>query len=71
MSQKTMKKIGAALRNAREDLDLTQAEVAKRAGMGKNRYAVIEQGNAKNMTINKLEEIVKALNIKGKDIIPF
>lgn len=66
-----MKKIGSELRLAREKSGLTQREVAKRANMGTNRYAVIERGDAKNMTINKLEEIVKALNIKASKIIPF
>ena len=66
-----MKKLGHQLFNARKRAGLTQAEVAKLAKMGPNRYAVIEQGNAKNMTLNKLESLCKALKVKGKDIIPF
>jgi transcriptional regulator with XRE-family HTH domain len=49
---------------------MTQAEVTKNAGMGTNRYAVVERGSAKSTTINTLEDIVKALGIKGSDAIP-
>ena len=70
MSEATLRKIGERLRKARLEKGMTQAEVAKRAGMGTNRYAVVERG-APNMTINKLEKICEALGIKGSDIIPF
>lgn len=71
MSTESLKKIGKSLKEARLKKGLTQAEVAKKAGVGINRYAVIERGEAKNITINKLEDIVKALGIKGRDTIPF
>jgi transcriptional regulator with XRE-family HTH domain len=71
MSAETLQTIGNRLLGARRQKGLTQAEVAKKAGMGTNRYAVIERGEAKNMTINKLEEIVKALDVKSSDILPF
>ena len=54
MSVETIKKIGKILRDVRQQKRMTQLEVAKKAGMGTNRYAVIEQGNAKNMTMNTL-----------------
>ncbi len=47
MSVETIKQIGKILRDVRQDKHMTQREVAKEAGMGTNRYAVIEQGNAK------------------------
>jgi transcriptional regulator with XRE-family HTH domain len=71
MTQDSLKKLAAEFSKAREDKGMTQAEVAKQAGIGKNRYAIIEQGNAKNITIKTLESIVKVLEIKGKDILPF
>ena len=63
MSEETIKKIGAKLRDARQQKGLTQEEVAKSAGMGTTRYAVIERGQAKNITINKLEKIAKVLDL--------
>ena len=71
MSTTTLRKIGESLRKARDAKGLTQAQVAKKAGMGTNRYAIVERGEATNITLNKLEKIVKALGIKGSDIIPF
>jgi len=71
MSTTTLKKIGERLRKARLEKGMTQVEVAKKAGMGTNRYAVVERGEAENITINKLEKIVKALGIKGSDVLPF
>lgn len=71
MSATTLRKIGEELKKARLKKGMTQAEVAKKAGIGTNRYAVVERGEAENITINKLEKIVKALGIKGSDILPF
>lgn len=70
MSTKTMKEIGTRLKDARTKKGLTQAQVAKQADTGTNRYAVIERG-AENITVNKLEKLCKVLGIKVKDIIPF
>jgi transcriptional regulator with XRE-family HTH domain len=71
MSIENIKKIGKMIRGVRLQKGMTQLEVAKKAGMGTNRYAIIEQGNAKNMTMNTFGKIVKALGAKGKDILPF
>ena len=71
MSTTTLKKIGERLKKARLEKGMTQVEVAKKAGMGTNRYAVVERGEAENITINKLEKIIKALGIKGSDVLPF
>lgn len=71
MSTQTVKRIGKAIKAARLEKGVTQAEVAKKAGIGVNRYAIVERGEAENITINKLEKIVKALGIKGSDVISF
>lgn len=71
MSVETIQKIGAKLRNIRVQKGLTQLQVAKLAGMGTNRYAVLERGQAKNMTVHTLEKVVKALGVKGSDVLPF
>jgi transcriptional regulator with XRE-family HTH domain len=71
MSKTTVQQVGANLKKVRVEKGLTQAEVAKKAGMGTNRYAVVERGEANNITLNKFEKIVKALGIKSSDILPF
>ena len=71
MSTQTIKKIGKAIRTARLEKGMTQADVAKKAGISLNRYAIVERGEAENITVNKLEKIVKALGIKGSDVISF
>jgi transcriptional regulator with XRE-family HTH domain len=71
MSIEAIQKIGKSLREARLKKGMTQIEVAKKAGMGTNRYAVIERGEAKNMTMNTFEKIVMAIGVKGKDILPY
>ncbi len=55
--------IGRKLKEAREKKRLTQAEVAKEAGLGTNYYAVIERGEVKTSP-EKLEKICKALGIR-------
>ena len=64
------KDFGKKLRNAREEKKLTQADVAKMAGINTNYYACIERGEV-NPSFEKLQEIVKALKIKSSDILPF
>ena len=71
MSTETIRKIGKILRDIRLQKGMTQIEVAKKAGMGTNRYAIIERGDAKNMTMNTFEKVVKALGVKSKDILPY
>lgn len=71
MTQENLGKLGKEFRKARLVKGFTQMEVAQKAGIGKNRYAIIERGEAKNITIKTLEDIVKVLGIKGKDILPF
>jgi transcriptional regulator with XRE-family HTH domain len=71
MSTETIRKIGKILRDVRVKKGMTQAEVAQKAGIGANRYAVIERGEAKNIKMDTFEKIVKALGTKGKDIIPY
>jgi len=64
------KEFGENLRKIREEKHLTQAEVAKSAGINTNYYACIERGEI-NLTYDKLQSIVDALKIKSSDILPF
>lgn len=62
--------IGRKLQLVRQYKNLTQAEVAKRAGTNSNYYAKLERGEAVP-SLKMLEKIVKALGIKSSDVLPF
>lgn len=64
---KIIKGLSEKLRTAREKENLTQAEVASKAGMDVNYYARIERGLG-NPSYVKLHKIMKALNIKTLNV---
>jgi transcriptional regulator with XRE-family HTH domain len=66
--EKNRKKLGERLKNAREKLGLTQAEVATKAGLNANYYAVVERGEG-NLSFEKLQRIMKVLGIKTLEIL--
>jgi HTH-type transcriptional regulator/antitoxin HipB len=70
MSEKLTIQIGKALHAARTKQGATQAEVAKRAATTVNHYAKIERGEVVP-SLKTLEKIVKALDIKSADVLPF
>lgn len=70
MTSNSLQTIGRKLRKAREKQHLTQAEVAEKADISTNHYAQIERGEA-NASIETLENILKALNVKSSKILPF
>ena len=68
MTEQNVKKIrvelGNKLRNAREKLNLTQAEVADHAGITKNYYSRIERGT-ENPSFETLQAIMRVVKIKS------
>lgn len=70
MAQKLSTRIGRQLHGARQRKNLTQAEVARRAGTTVNHYAKIERGEVVP-SLKTLEKIVKALGVKSSDVLPF
>ena len=66
--EKVRIKLGERLKGAREKIGLTQAEVAAKAGLNANYYAVVERGEG-NLSIEKLQRIMKVLGIKSLDIL--
>ncbi len=70
MSEQTRIEIGKKLRNAREKLRLTQVEVAEKADIAPNYYAMLERGE-KNATADVLGRLAKVLKVKSSDILPF
>ena len=65
--EKVFRELGKKLRDAREKAGLTQLELAEKAKINANYYAVVERGE-KNISYEKLERVLKVLNIKSLDI---
>ncbi len=57
------------IKEIREQKELTQEEVAKKAGIFANYYAKIERGTI-NTSIKKATKIAKALGVDVSDIFP-
>jgi transcriptional regulator with XRE-family HTH domain len=56
------------IRSVRRAKHLTQAEVAKRAGISETHYAQIERAE-KNPSGSYLSKIIDALDVESKDIL--
>lgn len=63
-SPKDLKALGKQIKEAREKKKMTQAQVAAKAGMNTNYYAVIERGEI-NPSYETLKKIAEALGIKS------
>jgi len=63
----SLKKIASRLRKARRAKQLTQVELAKKAGISISYYAQVEQSRI-NPTASKLLQIIDALGVSSKDI---
>jgi len=70
MTDKTRKLVGNTLRQLRRKQGLTQAELAKKAGISPNFYARVERGKVK-ASLDTYESVIKALNVKSSDVLPF
>lgn len=57
------------IKAAREKKDMTQLEVAKKAGLDSNSYAKVERGESKPFGVT-LVKIKRALGAKASDIVP-
>ncbi len=62
-STEDKKVFGSRVKKAREKLKLTQADVANKAGMTVNYYAMIERGEV-NPSFEKIKSIAKVLKLK-------
>lgn len=67
-NEKKRKGLGIKLKRVREQVGLTQAEVAKTARIHVNYYARIERGE-ENPSFEKLQGIMRALKIKSLDLL--
>ena len=70
MADLTSKYIARNIKQIRLQKGLTQAELAKKAGINSNYYAKIERSDLKP-SVDTLEKIIKALGVKSSDVFPF
>lgn len=66
----SLKKLGKNIKKARENVGLTQEQVAEKAGVHVSYYSRIERGVV-NPSYEVLESIFKVLKVKSSDILPF
>ena len=69
-ASKTNRYIADRLKTLRIKSDLTQVELAEKAGINPNAYAKIERME-RQATITTLEKIAKSLKVSSSDILPF
>jgi transcriptional regulator with XRE-family HTH domain len=60
-------RLGTAIRKRRNDLGLSQEKLAERAGLHRTYIADIERG-ARNVSIENIEKLAKALEISVSEI---
>jgi len=70
MTNKTRLEIAGKLKEIRLQKNLKQTEVAQKAGLNANYYTKVERGEAKP-SVETLEKILKALQVKSSDVLPF
>jgi transcriptional regulator with XRE-family HTH domain len=66
----TKEKFGQNLKKVRNGANLTQKQIADKAGIHVNYYARVERGE-ENPSFEVLERIIKALKIKSSEVMPF
>ena len=67
---KIREEIGENITRLRKKLNKKQVEVAVEAGVNSSYYGKIERGIV-NPSVEKLYRIIKSLNVKSSDILPF
>lgn len=65
-----LEKFGNKMQEVRKSKGVTQEELAARLSMHRTYIGLVERGE-RNPTIRTLYKIVKALDIKASDILPF
>lgn len=69
-NEKNQLRFGKNLREVREQMGLSQEEVAKISQISITHYAGIERGE-ENPTFSVIESICKTLKIKSSQVLPF
>ena len=63
-----VKKFGEKVRKLREEKELSQEELAFRAGLHRTYIGMIERGE-KNITLRNIEKIANALEVRVEDLL--
>lgn len=69
-TSRVTKAFGQRLRAARLNRNWTQEDLADKAGLHFTYIGQAERG-LRNITLQSLEKIAKALKVKGGDLLPF
>ena len=69
-NKKSQEEFGKNLREIREQIGLSQEEVANASHISTTHYAGIERGE-ENPTFSVIESICKALKVKSSEVLPF
>ena len=67
MSKKFIKEFGENVRNAHENLSISQEELAHRANLHRTQISLIERGQRTPQTF---EQLAKALEIQPAKLVP-
>jgi len=70
MSKTTLEKFGEKVREERHKLNLSQEELAFRAGVHRTYIGMIERAE-KNITLENIEKVAKALKININELLTF
>ena len=70
MADKMTLDIAAALKKVRHSKQMTQLQVANKAGIDKNYYPKLERAES-TPSLKTLQKIVKALGVHSSDVLPF
>lgn len=68
MKESLLSDVSQTLRILRKEKNLTQDELSHLAGLDRTYISGIERG-IRNLTINSLEEIIKALNLSSDEFL--
>ncbi len=69
-TSKVRQEIGRNIRKARKKKGLKQVDIAVDAGINPSYYGKIERGIV-NPSLEKIHKIIKSLDVKSSDILPF
>ena len=71
MEKSLLMHVGIKIRKLRELKGYSQEYVASQLGMVQTNYSKIERGETKDMTVKRLEEIAKVLEVDPSSILNF
>ena len=65
----TERRLGAVVRRLRRELDLTQAQLARRSGLDQGHISQIESGKRANPTTAVVKRLARALGVSAAELL--